>query len=184
MFPDVKNVVGNIGFGFNARGEVVKLINDDGMLIDSVEYDDFNPWPLEPDGNGPTLALNNPDYDNTIAENWHASVGRGTPGAKNIWATGLEEISVQDIRDLPDPFPNPFSGSTEIPYVLEQTGPVKISVYNLQGKQVDILLNEISPPGTFYATWTPGSIHPGIYVCVIKTNSYVESKMLILVKNL
>ena len=183
FFPDVGNVIGNMGFGLNARGEVVKLFTSDGVLIDSVEYDDFNPWPQEPDGEGPTLSLNNPDFDNLIADNWHASVYHGTPGETNIWATFQEEVIVQNIRELPDPFPNPFTHFTEIPYTLEKVGHVNIAVYDLQGKLVNIILDEMSHPGTFYAKWTPDSVRPGIYICVIQTDTYIESRKLIYVKN-
>jgi len=124
-YPGVENVIGDIGFGFNARGEVVRLFNSDRILIDSVIYDDSYPWPLEPDGEGATLSLNNPDLDNTIAGNWHASAGHGTPGETNIWLTGQEEVVTDITNELPNPFPNPFTHSTEIPYVLEASGQVR-----------------------------------------------------------
>ena len=46
--------------------------------------DDITPWPIEPDGTGPTLELKNLSLDNSSGENWSASleVG-GTPGAIN-----------------------------------------------------------------------------------------------------
>ena len=133
----------------------------------------------EPDGEGPTLALNNPDYDNSVAGNWHASEGRGTPGVVNDWATGSEETVAHNDCDLPDPFPNPFTHSVEIGYVLEDAGMVNISIFDFQGKLVDILENKHSIPGTFYLSWSPQSLPPGIYICVIRTNTSTDSKKLI-----
>ena len=41
------------------------------------------PWPEEPDGNGPSLELIDPGYDNSIAESWAYSNNYGTPGKIN-----------------------------------------------------------------------------------------------------
>ena len=53
------------------------------VMIDRVEYKDSYPWPTEPDGNGPTLELINPDFANEIANAWGFSIENGTPGIIN-----------------------------------------------------------------------------------------------------
>ncbi|MBT3250469.1 MAG: hypothetical protein HN729_05755 [Candidatus Marinimicrobia bacterium] len=83
FFPDVDNIFGQLDFGFSGAGELLRLFNQFGVLADSVRYDDIEPWPLLPDGDGPTLELNHPNMNNGIGENWSASVGFGTPGAIN-----------------------------------------------------------------------------------------------------
>src|SRR5690606_32360940 len=63
--------------------------------IDSVRYDDADPWVAEPDGNGPSLELISATLDNGDGASWKASEWltgvtingidlRGTPGAENI----------------------------------------------------------------------------------------------------
>ena len=66
-------------------GDQVRIFDDQGFLIDSVEYDDSDPWPLEPDGLGPTLELINPLNDNSLAESWTSSIDNGSPGYENTW---------------------------------------------------------------------------------------------------
>ena len=83
LFPDVSNFVGNLDFGFSRNGELLRLFNSEGELVDFVIYDDSDPWPVEPDGNGPTLELIDPFSDNTLAENWSTSDGNGSPGQSN-----------------------------------------------------------------------------------------------------
>jgi hypothetical protein len=83
LFPQVQNFIGNVGFGLSGSGELVRLYNNRMDLIDSLVYDDAIPWPTAPDGNGPTLSLKNPNLDNSLGENWAASLGNGTPGQKN-----------------------------------------------------------------------------------------------------
>ncbi len=89
-FPNVKNVIGDLGFGFSGNGELLRLFDDQLILIDSVNYDDTKPWPLEADGKGSTLELTNPNLNNDLAENWAASIGHGTPGDKNSVVTECE----------------------------------------------------------------------------------------------
>ena len=62
---------------------MIRLFDSNGNLVDSVVYDDVDPWPSEADGVGPTLELISPFLDNSIAENWIASEGFGSPGSEN-----------------------------------------------------------------------------------------------------
>ncbi len=82
-FPDVNNFIGEMNFGFSGGGELLRLYDPTGYLVDFVEYDDNDPWPTEPDGNGPTLELINAHLDNALPESWAASEAHGTPGAVN-----------------------------------------------------------------------------------------------------
>lgn len=58
----------------NNNGELIMLNNNYDFFIDSVHYLDYAPWPTEPDGNGPSLTFCDPDLDNSLAENWQASI--------------------------------------------------------------------------------------------------------------
>lgn len=65
-------------------GERVAISNASFVVVDQVTYDDDPPWTTIPDGDGPSLELVNPAFDNGIAQAWRASVGNhGTPGAQN-----------------------------------------------------------------------------------------------------
>ena len=83
FFPDVLNVIGDFGFGLSGGGELLRLFDSNGQLVDKVEYNDIAPWPTEPDGTGPTLELMHPSLENDMAANWAASNGNGTPGEIN-----------------------------------------------------------------------------------------------------
>ena len=83
-FPDVANILGDFDFGLNGDGELVRLFDSSGLLVDTVEYDDISPWPVEAGGTGKTLELKNPSLDNGMGENWAKSNGDGgTPGKIN-----------------------------------------------------------------------------------------------------
>lgn len=83
-YTDVDNYIGETGFGFSGKGELLRLYNSKGVLIDMVEYNDKEPWPVEADGDGYTLSLIDPNYDNALPESWYASEYKyGTPGKPN-----------------------------------------------------------------------------------------------------
>jgi hypothetical protein len=83
------------GTGLSNGGERLILRALDGRTIRSLDYDDQAPWPVTPDGGGPSLVLidpeSNPDHANPA--NWRASSLRGgTPGQPESfdfvsWAT-------------------------------------------------------------------------------------------------
>ncbi|HRI62060.1 MAG TPA: lamin tail domain-containing protein, partial [Saprospiraceae bacterium] len=54
-------------------GNTLVIRNSVGTLIDTVQYDDVFPWPLEPDGLGPSAELLSPSLDNNDGANWKAS---------------------------------------------------------------------------------------------------------------
>ena len=73
-------------------GERVAIEDAEGSLADEVTYDDHRPWPEAPDGNGPSLELISPAFDNDSPCSWGASqpveTSLGTPGAQNsIYST-------------------------------------------------------------------------------------------------
>ena len=53
------------------------------IAVDAVTYDDAAPWPLEPDGTGPSLARLSPATYGNDPLNWQASSPGGTPGRRN-----------------------------------------------------------------------------------------------------
>lgn len=89
LFPDVDNTIyiSNFSFNLSGKGERINLFDDDKCLVDYVIYDDKSPWPTEPDGDGPSLSLIDPNLDNALPASWESSVNvnspHGTPGCPN-----------------------------------------------------------------------------------------------------
>jgi hypothetical protein len=62
----------------------IRLLNNTGRLIDVLDYDDQEPWPVTPDGSGASLAKRAAASASEPAEGWSASlVPGGTPGMPN-----------------------------------------------------------------------------------------------------
>jgi hypothetical protein len=84
------------------EGERVAIENAGGALVDEVTYDDHRPWPEAPDGDGPSLELISPAFDNDSSCSWGASSGLGTPGAQNsIYSPGNIPPCVTDASHTP-----------------------------------------------------------------------------------
>ena len=85
----------SIHHGFSPDGEYLEALGNGGdilvikdpfhNIIDSVAYDDANPWDVQPDGGGASLELLNPTLDNANPLNWFRadSLCDGTPRADN-----------------------------------------------------------------------------------------------------
>ena len=73
-------------------GETLRLVRPDESVAVEVDFEDVAPWPVTPDGFGPSLEVVDPSRDNATPRNWHASIAEGghTAGAVNsVDAEGL-----------------------------------------------------------------------------------------------
>jgi hypothetical protein len=171
------NVIGPLDFGFAGGGELLRLFAPNGLLIDTVHYDDVLPWPTEPDGNGPTLELRNPFLDNAIAQNWIACDGHGTPGKTNCVMPGLSDIP--EISGQCLVFPNPVQSLVQVAISQEHLGKTaEISIYNQLGSLVLKSRSVVSGNLSFSAD----GLSNGVYFCRIVTdgNQICQGKFLVL----
>ncbi len=124
-------------FGLSGNGELIRVFDSTGFLIDHVVYDDEVPWPLEPDGTGPSLELINPAYDNTLAQSWTASSDFGTPGQVNGPYTSIHKINITKSNLIVKINPNPANDYTI--FTFESNGIVHdyvLSIFNAYGEQI------------------------------------------------
>jgi hypothetical protein len=184
-FPEVTNYLGETGFGLSGSGESMKLVNDAGEVIDSLEYDDNLPWPEEADGLGATLELIDPSSDNSLAENWKASKDHGTPGGPNSVVTSIKE---DESRILPKDFvlaqnyPNPFNPTTIISYQVPVTTQITLKVYNILGQEVAKLYEGIRGPGEYHAVFNGSNLSSGIYFYQLQASDFSAVKKFVLLK--
>lgn len=136
QYPGVTNVVGGFGnqatlsFGLSNAGEFININNADQSFQDSVDYNDKLPWPIEPDGNGPSLQLIATNLDNYQAINWAAAPA--TPGWQNFGNLQLpQQISFPEINDhfaLDDPFVISASSTSGLDVLFQVvSGPATVS---------------------------------------------------------
>ncbi|MCW8811146.1 MAG: T9SS type A sorting domain-containing protein [Ignavibacteriaceae bacterium] len=79
-------------------------------------------------------------------------------------------------------YPNPFNPSTKIKYSVPENGNVKLSVYNLVGEEVSMLVNETVDAGFYEVTFNASNLPSGTYFYSLQTGNFVETKKMILLK--
>jgi len=106
-----------------------------------------------------------------------------------VLSTGLLNIGINHIGNsvpkqylLHQNYPNPFNPVTNIKFDIPQRSNVKISVYDILGKEISVLVNEELNTGTFEVNWDASNFPSGVYFYKIETEDYSESKKMVLVK--
>ena len=57
----------------SSEGDDIRLLDSTGTQVDRVAYGVTAPWPAQPNGEGPSLELVNPDFESNLGGNWRAS---------------------------------------------------------------------------------------------------------------
>lgn len=181
LYPDLENAIGDFSFGLSSSGELIRLYNHSGALIDSVVYGNDSPWPAEPSGQGPSLELKNPFLDNTLGENWAASENHGTPGAINSCFVSNSIVENED-GILVNVFPNPSNGHFQIDFMCRDSGNVIISIFDFTGKLVHEFSYETDIPIT--SIKLDEVLTVGLYIIRVNiqtaTENYSTSKKLMI----
>ena len=96
-----------------------------------------------------------------------------------IGVTGLRDFSLGQNK------PNPFNPSTQITYVLTNPTHVSLKVYDLIGREVATLVDQMQSAGEYTVEFDAskyGSMTSGIYFYKLETEKYSEVKKMILAK--
>ena len=104
---------------------------------------------------------------------------------KNI--TSVDDINLTNNYELFPAYPNPFNPSTTIKYNLKsnvksERADVKLVVYNVLGKEITTLVNQIQSPGSYEVTFDATDLPSGIYYYQLQARDYIETKKIILLK--
>ncbi len=91
-------------------------------------------------------------------------------------------IGVPSELRLSQNYPNPFNPTTKIDFDLPFDGIATLSVYDLSGKEVAVLLNEFKPAGYHTLSVNASELSSGIYIYTLKANGYSESRKMMLLK--
>ncbi len=84
--------------------------------------------------------------------------------------------------ELMQNYPNPFNPNTVISYQLLAHSPVELSVYDINGRFVKTLVNEICTSGNHSVNFNAGDLPSGVYVCRLKVGSKIRTMKMLLMK--
>ena len=97
---------------------------------------------------------------------------------------GLEQTSNQIPASfsLGQNYPNPFNPVTKISFNFAERTNVKLCVFDILGKEIDVLVNQLVNPGSFEIVWNAAQYPSGIYFYRLETQYFTETKKMILLK--
>jgi len=185
IYPDVKNALGDFGFGL-APQDHIKLYNADGILVSDTAYRNAFPWPIEADGLGSSLALNTSFLFNRHVDNWTGSGLKGSPGRINSDAWSVNGPTGGRHIRLEGNGPNPFSTETTIRYFTAAPGAVEIKIYNIAGQHLITLEQKNNTGGEAEFVWnglddSGRRVASGVYLYTLYSQGEKESaRMLVL----
>jgi len=79
-------------------------------------------------------------------------------------------------------YPNPFNPRTVISWQLSASSSVQLSIYDLGGKRVSVLVDEEKPGGFHEVGFNASHLASGIYLCRLEVNGYAAVRKMVLVK--
>jgi len=121
------------------------------------------------------------DSDNGTAVGKDGTILRTTNGG----ATFVEEEEIDEIPTdykLTNNFPNPFNPNTKIKYSIPQSSNVVIKVFDMLGNEIETLVDEQKPTGTYEITWYAENLPSGVYFYKIQTKKFIETKKMVLLR--
>ena len=115
------------------------------------------------------------------------TVGATGYGMFSIALGTIDDISLPNRYTLYQNYPNPFNPVTVLQYDLPELSNVKLTIYDLAGRQVKSLVHETQAPGLKTIVWDArddmgNKMGAGVYIYQLKTDNFIASKKMILVK--
>jgi len=97
---------------------------------------------------------------------------------------GINQVSTEIPREykLMQNYPNPFNPATNVKYQIAKTGFVSIKIYDVLGKEIEILINDKQDAGTYELTFDGSKLASGIYFYKISVGDFTQTRKMILLK--
>ncbi|MBU1936496.1 T9SS type A sorting domain-containing protein [bacterium] len=109
-------------------------------------------------------------------------VNGDTAEVENV-ATPLDEKpEMASDFELQQNYPNPFNPTTQISFEMKQSGPAKLTVYNMMGQEVATLLDGFTDAGHHTVSFNGANLPSGTYLYTLKAGGYQVSKKMTLMK--
>ncbi len=99
-----------------------------------------------------------------------------------VIVTVEEETTLPTVYALEQNYPNPFNPSTKIQYSVPQFSNVLIKVFDILGSEIETLVNEEKPVGSYEIKFNATNLPSGIYFYQLRAGDYVDIKKMILLK--
>jgi subtilisin-like proprotein convertase family protein len=95
---------------------------------------------------------------------------------------GVQSVEIPNYFSLAQNYPNPFNPNTSIKFSVPSAEIVTLKVYDILGKEVAVLVNELKQPGLHSVDFNASRLASGIYFYRINAGEFTSVKRMILIK--
>ena len=144
-------------------GNISKILSDNGVAVgDSIML--YHRVVASDGGN------------QSMSDTLHITLTRGT-------LTGIEQqTGLPTVLALHDNYPNPFNPTTTIRYDLPKAGVVRLTVFDVLGRQVAELINSQQAAGKHSVIFNASRLASGVYFYRLSANNHILIKKMLLMK--
>jgi spore germination protein YaaH len=140
------------------------------------------------------------DNDSSLSLKYDLAISKNLKGV-GMWALGYDgnrtefwdlledklvavkkENTLYEDFSLSQNFPNPFNPTTIIKFNINAKTFIRLSVFDILGKEISTLVNEEKQPGTYEITFDASNLPSGTYYYQLRTDNYLQTKKMILLK--
>jgi hypothetical protein len=79
-------------------------------------------------------------------------------------------------------YPNPFNPTTTVEFTVKNAEFVELKVFDMLGREVTTLVNEVLAPGTYSVAWDAGGFTTGVYLYRMRAGEFMATRKMLLVK--
>lgn len=116
------------------------------------------------------------------------SLGSEMSISNAIFIRKSDASSIGEDNSLPTKFalsqnyPNPFNPTTNIEYFVSSKSFVTLKIYDMLGREIEILTNDVKEPGKYSVQWNAGNYSSGIYYYKMEAGDFRSVKKMLLIK--
>jgi hypothetical protein len=100
----------------------------------------------------------------------------------SVSLVGIEDEFVADSYQLFQNYPNPWNPSTTIGYELQEKSNVRLSIFNVIGEEIMVLVNKEQDKGYHKMEFNGSYLPSGIYFYKLVANNFTSTKKMMLIK--
>jgi photosystem II stability/assembly factor-like uncharacterized protein len=121
------------------------------------------------------------DENTGWAAGYHGSIIGTTSGGDPLWVPGDDNAPLPARPRLVN-YPNPFNGSTVLQYSVPENGPVSLHVFDVLGREIAGLVDEVLPAGEYRLAWQSSPLPSGVYFSRLISAGRMTTRKMLLVR--
>ena len=118
-----------------------------------------------------------------------ANIQKNADAAKAKWIAINKVVGITDnpgnvplTYSLSQNYPNPFNPTTNFEFRIAKFEMVTLKVFDVLGREISTLVNELRPAGTYMIRWNASSLPSGVYFYRLRAGDFVQTKKLVFAK--